>query len=96
MASTDRFVSFACSRVFEGCLLINKLLLNNYSLIEKHIDIQIDTLFGNALRYHAGCPFLPGRINFTDRPIMLPADLVKFNALSKVRFKTPKVFLTER
>ena len=71
-------------RVFEGCLLINKLLFNNYSLIESYIDIQIDTLLSKALGYHAGCPLLKGRIRFIDQPIALPANLIRFNALRKV------------
>ncbi|XP_052792814.1 uncharacterized protein LOC128226796 [Mya arenaria] len=73
-------------RIYDGCLLINKLLFGAVDEVKSDIDVQIDRLFMEANSYHAGCPLLPGRITFRDITISLPADLVEFNSLPSARY----------
>ncbi|XP_045215547.2 uncharacterized protein LOC123565830 [Mercenaria mercenaria] len=83
-------------RVFDACYVINKSLFSDPVAIADDLDIHIDKLLVNALRYHAGCPFLAGRVTFSSQPIKLPVDTIEMNALRKDRYAVKITFKTRK
>ncbi|XP_060606651.1 uncharacterized protein LOC132758961 [Ruditapes philippinarum] len=83
-------------RVYDACYVINKILFSDPSAIANDIDVHIDKLLVDALRYHAGCPLLAGRMTISSQPIQLPVNIIPMNALRSDRYAVKINFKNRR